>query len=114
MSSALDGVEAARAALESALEEAAYDPRELERSEERLFALRAAARKYQASVEDLPRVAAKFAADLEALAQGESNLARLATEAAAAREDFGAKAAALSKARKAAASLRPRTTQLTA
>ncbi len=103
LSSALDSVEAARATLESALEESNYDPRELERTEERLFALRAAGRKYQASVEDLPKVAAKFAADIEALAQGESNLARLTAEADAAQKDFSVKAEALSKARKAAA-----------
>ena len=103
LSVALDSVEAARATLESALEESAYDPRELERVEERLFALRAAARKYQSSVDDLPKVAAKFAADIAALAQGESNLARLTAEADAAAKDFSAKAEALSKARKAAA-----------
>ncbi|HMN73721.1 MAG TPA: DNA repair protein RecN [Rhodoblastus sp.] len=103
LSAALDGVEAARAALEAALEETAYDPRDLERTEERLFALRAAARKYGARVDELPKVAAKFAADLEALAQGESNLARLTTAAAAAREEFASKAEALSKARKATA-----------
>lgn len=103
LAAALDSVEAARATLESALEEAAYDPRELERTEERLFALRAAARKYQSGVEDLPKVAAKFAADLEALAQGESTLARLTAEAEQARADFAGKAAELSNARKATA-----------
>src|SRR4051794_35434413 len=48
---ALDG---AQAALETALRETAFEPGELERVEERLFALRAAARKHGSSVDQLP------------------------------------------------------------
>ncbi|MDE2362342.1 MAG: DNA repair protein RecN [Hyphomicrobiales bacterium] len=103
LSSALDSVEAARAVLESALEEAAYDPRELERVEERLFGLRAAGRKYQCAVDALPALAEKFAANLAALAAGESALVKLAAEAERAKAQFADKAAALSKARAAAA-----------
>ncbi|MGB6534874.1 MAG: AAA family ATPase, partial [Xanthobacteraceae bacterium] len=43
---ALNALEEARARLEAALRAAEYDPAELERIEERLFALRAAGRKY--------------------------------------------------------------------
>ncbi|MFO1116315.1 MAG: DNA repair protein RecN [Beijerinckiaceae bacterium] len=103
LSTALDAAEAARAALENALDEAAYDPRELERVEERLFALRAAARKHHCAVDALPALGQKFAADIEALAAGESALARLAAEAERARKEFAERAAELSKARVAAA-----------
>jgi DNA repair protein RecN (Recombination protein N) len=103
LGAALDSAEAARNALEQALEDAAYDPRELERVEERLFGLRAAGRKYQCAVDALPALAAKFAGDLEALAAGESALAGLAAEAVRAEKEFAAKAADLSKARIAAA-----------
>ena len=102
LSAALDSVEGARSTLETALDQAAYDPRELERVEERLFALRAAARKHQCAVDALPALAAKFAGDLEALAAGESALARLTIEADKAKREFAAKAADLSKARIAA------------
>ena len=44
-------------ALEAAIAAAAFDPKELERVEERLFALRAAARKHGVAVADLPRLA---------------------------------------------------------
>ena len=103
LGAALDSVEAARSALEHALEEADFDPRELERTEERLFALRGAARKYQCAVDGLPALAEKFAADLAALAAGETALAKLTAEAEQARRDFAASAADLSKARAGAA-----------
>ncbi len=96
---ALDALEGARDALERALEAADFDPRELERVEERLFALRAAARKHQTQVSALPALAAKFAAELAALAAGESRLAQLAREADVARADYVGRAGALSLAR---------------
>ena len=46
---------------------AAFDPRELERTEERLFALRAASRKYDVPVDDLPALQARMTADLAAI-----------------------------------------------
>ncbi|OYX82473.1 MAG: DNA repair protein RecN, partial [Azorhizobium sp. 35-67-5] len=61
---ALDALETARSHLEAALAGTAFNPKELEQIEERLFALRAAARKYGGAVDDLPKVAAKFSADL--------------------------------------------------
>ena len=54
LDAALTAIEEARAHLESALRAANYDPAELERIEERLFSLRAAARKYNTPV-DQPR-----------------------------------------------------------
>ena len=52
---ALDEARAAR--WSGALRAAEFDPRELERTEERLFALRAAARKYDVPVDELPALA---------------------------------------------------------
>ena len=46
LDAALNALEETRAHLEAALRAADYDPAELERIEERLFALRAAGRKY--------------------------------------------------------------------
>jgi DNA repair protein RecN (Recombination protein N) len=97
---ALDG---AQAALETALRETAFEPGELERVEERLFALRAAARKYATSVDLLPALAEKFAADLENLEAGEARLVELKAAADAADEAYHSACANLSKARAIAA-----------
>jgi len=76
LETALTALEEARDGLERALRTAEFDPKELERIEERLFGLRAAARKYNTSVEELPAVAARFAADLDAIGKGQDNLGR--------------------------------------
>ncbi|MDE2578405.1 MAG: DNA repair protein RecN [Hyphomicrobiales bacterium] len=103
LGAALDALEQARHALEHAVDAANFDPRELERVEERLFALRAAARKYQTPVESLPALAEQFAQGIAALAAGESGLKKLAEDEKRARADFDKRAALLSKARAAAA-----------
>ncbi len=103
LDAALQSLEDACAGLESALIAADFDPRELERIEERLFALRAAARKYNAAVENLPAVAARFLADMESLEQGSKTLAGLEKQAAEAEQAFRSTAEALSKARQKAA-----------
>jgi DNA repair protein RecN (Recombination protein N) len=77
LEAALSALEDARDGLERALAAADFDPRELERIEERLFGLRAAARKYGTTVEELPALAARFAIDLEAIDKGAVNLAAL-------------------------------------
>ncbi|MGI3900892.1 MAG: DNA repair protein RecN [Janthinobacterium lividum] len=104
---ALDGVlvalDGATAAVEDALQAADFDPRELETVEERLFALRAAARKHSVSVEDLPALLDRFAADLEALDAGETRLAGLAQAVQGASEAYRRAADDLSKARVATA-----------
>jgi len=100
---ALQALEDARAGLEQALVVADFDPRELERNEERLFGLRAAARKFNATVDDLPAVAARFKADMEALDRGAEKLAALEKDAGAAEAAYRAAAEALSKARQKAA-----------
>ncbi len=100
---ALNGVELASQALEEALRAARFDPRELEQIEERLFALRAAGRKYSVPVDGLPALAERYSADLQALDAGEALLVTLAAQEKAAETAFDAAALALSVARKAAA-----------
>lgn len=93
----------ALAALEAAARALALDPRELEKVEERLFALRALARKHQVPPDALPRLQARIAERLKAIAgQGEraADLARASTQA---RARFLAAAEAVSRARKEAA-----------
>ncbi|BBE74525.1 DNA repair protein RecN [Oharaeibacter diazotrophicus] len=103
LSGALDQLEEARAGFEQALRAADYDPAELERVEERLFAIRAAARKFSVQPDDLAALAARMAADLADLDAGEDRLGELARAAAAARATYDARAAALSRAREKAA-----------
>jgi DNA repair protein RecN (Recombination protein N) len=79
------------------------DPRLLEQAEERLFALRAAARKYAVPVTDLPALAATLTARLAALDLGDSEIAAMAQEAAAARTAYVGAATRLSDMRREAA-----------
>ena len=96
--------ETARARIEEAIALTEFEPKELERAEERLFALRALARKHKVAVDDLPALAERLAAELAALDLGETRNVELAKAAEAAREKYQAMALALSKARKQAAS----------
>ena len=64
-------------ALEDLRRQMAYDPAELESVEERLFALRAAARKHQATCDELPAILEKYQGDLDTLQSGESRLKAL-------------------------------------
>ncbi|WP_395689576.1 DNA repair protein RecN [Aestuariivirga sp.] len=80
-----------------------FDPRELEASEERLFALRAAARKYKCTVDTLADVRERINRDLEALGDGGRELAALEKEFARARAAFDAAAETLSTRRRKAA-----------
>src|SRR5690606_27353537 len=93
-------------ALEDLKREMAYDPAELEGVEERLFALRAAARKHQTSCDGLAEVLAKYREDLETLQSGETRLTALEAAEAKAMELYRKLAASLSTGRaKAAAAL---------
>lgn len=79
--------------------EADADPRLLEAAEERLFALRAAARKHGVAVADLPGLLDRLAARLAALDTGTQALAALEQAARAAGDAYRDAAAALSAAR---------------
>ena len=100
---ALVALEEAGAALENAAVVAEADPRELERTEERLFALRAAARKHNVPVGELPALAETMAAALSALDSGEEELGKLDKAVVAARAAYDKAAASLSATRREAA-----------
>jgi DNA repair protein RecN (Recombination protein N) len=74
---ALNFLSEAQNLIEQALRRTEFDPRELERVEERLFALRGAARKYSVPVTGLPALAVKMISDLADLDQGEEILKKL-------------------------------------
>jgi DNA repair protein RecN (Recombination protein N) len=99
LDAALNALEETRAHLEAALRAADYDPAELERIEERLFALRAAGRKYNVAVDDLAALAQKFKDDIALIDAGEHKLKALDAAAAQAETDYRKAADALSKAR---------------
>jgi len=99
----LNETDAARAKIEEAFAAtAAFEPRELERAEERLFALRALARKHRVGVDDLPALVTRLETELAALDRGEARLEELAAAAKSARETYASAALHLSEARKAA------------
>ena len=95
--------DAARAKIEEALAATAFEPHELERAEERLFALRALARKHRVGVDDLPAFVARLETELAALEQGETRLDELTAATEAARDAYASAASSLSEARKEAA-----------
>ena len=90
-------------ALEELKRSMAYDPAELEDVEERLFALRAAARKHQTSCDGLIEVLEKYTADLETLQSGETRLVALQAAEATALESYRKLAGTLSAGRAKAA-----------
>ena len=90
-------------ALETLKREMAFDPHELETLEERLFALRGAARKYQTTCDGLMDVHAHYKAELDTLQSGEENLAKLEAVEKAARDAYAAAAGRLSALRQEAA-----------
>ncbi|MFT4002130.1 MAG: DNA repair protein RecN [Rhizobium sp.] len=99
LDAALDQLSNAQMEVEAALRKTEYDPRELERVEERLFALRAASRKYSVPVTELPALAERMVADLADVDAGEERLVRLDAELAAAKADYDAAARSLSQKR---------------
>src|ERR1700712_4335977 len=96
---AINALEEADQHLTAALIAADFDPGELERIEERLFALRAASRKYSTPVDGLAALAAKYAADVALIDAGAGQLKKLEATAAEADARYGAAAEKLSAAR---------------
>ena len=106
LDAALTALEETRAQLEHALRTADFDPAELERIEERLFALRAAGRKYSVPVDGLAALAQRYQGDIALIDAGEDKLKALEAASLQAESDYRAAAEALSEARaKAAAAL---------
>ena len=96
---AINALEEADQHLSAALVAADFDPAELERIEERLFALRAASRKYSTPVDGLAALAAKYAADIALIDAGADQLKKLEEAAIAADKRYAAAASKLSAAR---------------
>ncbi len=103
LSEAIDHLEETRSGLEGALHQTEFDPQELETVEERLFALRAASRKYSVPVDELAGLCERMDGELSDLDAGEGKLSALVEAAHAARQDFDLKAEALSRDRSRAA-----------
>jgi DNA repair protein RecN (Recombination protein N) len=100
---ALRVLDEARLSVEDAMRAAAFDPSELERVEERLFALRALARKHSVSVDDLPALHARMETTLRTIDSGEEELKELEDRMRLARDAYVRAAAELSAARREAA-----------
>lgn len=96
---AINALEEADQHLLAALAATDFDPAELERIEERLFALRAASRKYSTPVDGLAALAAKYAADVVLIDAGASQLKKLEQAAIEADSRYAAAAKKLSQAR---------------
>lgn len=103
MDAAINAMEEADQHLNAALIAADFDPRELERIEERLFALRAAARKYSTPVDGLAALAQRYASDVALIDAGADRLKVLEKDVAAADKAYDAAAQKLSAARNKAA-----------
>src|SRR6202161_423093 len=95
----VNALEEANQHLTAALIAADFDPSELERIEERLFALRAASRKYATPVDGLAALAAKYAGDVALIDAAAGQLKRREAAAAEADKRYVAAATKLSAAR---------------
>ncbi len=96
---AFANAEEARRELDAFLSRLELDPNVLERKEERLFALRAAGRKYGVEPDRLPQVLEQFQAKRDAMDTGGAGLKAAGQAVAAALASYRAAAATLSKAR---------------
>ena len=92
----------AEAAIDAAAEAFQFEPDQLDKAEERLFALRAAARKLNLAVEDLPAARVRFADALRGSETLETELSEADRAVRAAEAVYEAAAAGLTTARQAA------------
>jgi len=90
-------------ALEKVGEDSTFDPNKLERVEERLFALKAAGRKYNVPVDDLAKLREEIDGKLQLLSQQGKESSKLEKQVKEAEEAFFKIASDLSAARKKAA-----------
>lgn len=95
----LEAIGRSQQALEQVQREMEFDPRELEQVEERLFGLRAMARKHGVSCDELNDVLAKYQADLDTLQSGEEALLALKQATEKARKSYHSVSVQLSKSR---------------
>ncbi len=97
---ALSEATEAQAQLEAARDSLEFDPARLEKIEERLFALRAIARKHNVIVAELAPLVERMNAQLAALDDGEAGLKKLAAAAKASRAQYVTAAEAQAAARR--------------
>ncbi|MGH6876845.1 MAG: DNA repair protein RecN, partial [Rhizomicrobium sp.] len=95
--------EEARSELDALLSNLDVDAGMLERKEERLFGLRAAARKYAVQPDDLPRLLRDYEAKLDAISGGDAQMKNMAAQIERARDDYIEAAERLTVVRQAAA-----------
>jgi DNA repair protein RecN (Recombination protein N) len=95
--------EEALACVDAAADAFDFEPGRLDKAEERLFALRAAARKLNTSVELLPVLRERFRDQLRLIEDGADAITAAEREASAAREAYDIAATLLTSAREAAA-----------
>ncbi len=100
---ALISLDAAQSGVDAALRATEFDPQRLEKTEERLFSLRAASRKFAVPVDELASLRDTMVADLADLDAGEGRLGALEKQAAAARDAYDRQAALVSELRAATA-----------
>jgi DNA repair protein RecN (Recombination protein N) len=93
----------AQQAVEGCINALEFDPGELERVEERLFALRGLARKHNVLADELSRCAEEFRVRLDAIDGGSEEIARLREDLRTSEAAYERAAQALSDARRAAA-----------
>jgi DNA repair protein RecN (Recombination protein N) len=95
--------EEARRELDSLLSQIELDSGLIEKKEERLFGLRAAARKYAVQPEGLPKLLREYQSKLESTSDSDEKLKKITAAAARARDDYISAARKLTSAREAAA-----------
>lgn len=103
LDTALVNADEASEEIETASNEVSLNQNELDAVEERLFALKALARKHNTTVEELPQVWAQMEDSLQNLTRGEENIEILCKLEEAAYNDYVKKATEVSQARLAAA-----------
>src|SRR5690606_27316917 len=96
---AMLNLDAAQSAVDQAMRATEFDPKRLEQAEERLFALRAAGRKYNVAVSELPALRGRMDAELADLDAGEERLGVLEKAVEDARMSYDKLAAELSRER---------------
>ena len=103
LSRAMVELDDAAQGVETCLDALEFNPHDLELAEERLFAIRALARKHNVAPDELPSLAQELSAKLDLLDMGAGGLKELNAAVAAAQTDFDEAANVLSRARKSAA-----------
>lgn len=103
LDTALVNADEASEEIEAASNEVSLNQNEFDAVEERLFSLKALARKHNSTVEELPQVWVQMEEDLQNLASGEENIENLRKLETAAYNDYVKKATGVSQARLATA-----------